>query len=159
MSKVSRKSAGATTPALARPVATLAAQAERVLAARAEIERLVDGSLTVADRVHARSSDGLLYEHQQRLIGQILTTKAESLAGAAAQIPIATAFVEELFDSYSDDSPEARRIIGMLRLALYSISAVVHAEAGLSRETPLPTYFMPARDDPHDILAAALSLR
>lgn len=139
------------------PVAILAAEAEHVLAARAEIERLDKSIATASERIQSMAAVGLLYDHQQRLVAQILTTKAKSLAGAAAQLPIATAFVEELYDSYSDDSPEARRIIGTLRLALYSISAVVHAEAGASPEARLPDYFMPIRSDPHEGLASALT--
>lgn len=156
MSKANRKPAGADAAPMACPVAILAAQVEQVLAARAEIERLDGSSAEASDRVWAHATDGLLYDHQQRLVAQLLTTKAISLAGAAAQLPIAAAFVEELYDSYSDENPEARRIIGMLRLALYSISAVVHAEAGVSPQARLPEYFMPLRNNPHEALAGAL---
>lgn len=157
MSKANRKPAEADAAPVACPVAILAAQVERVLAARAEIERLDGSRAEASDRIHARATDDVLYDHQQRLVEQVLTTKAASLAGAAAQLPITAAFVEELYDSYSDDSPEARRIIGMLRLALYSISAVLHTEAGVSPEARLPEYFMPVRNDPHGQLEAALA--
>lgn len=147
---------GAATAPMACPVATIAAQTERVLAARAEIERLDAGQMTITDRVQARADDDLLCAHQQRLVERVLTTKATSLAGAAAQLPIATAFVEELYD-LADDTPRAREIIGMLRLALYSISAVVHVEAYLLPAARLPEYFMPAQNDPHEMLASALA--
>lgn len=156
MSKANRKPAEADAAPMACPVAILAAQVEHVLAARAEIERLDGSRAEASERIHAQATDNLLCDHQQRLVEQVVTTKATSLAGAAAQLPIATAFVEELYDSYSDDSHEARRIIGMLRLALYSISAVVHAEAGVSVEARLPEYFMPMRNDPHEEIASAL---
>ncbi len=56
----------------------------------------------------------------------------------------------------SERFTEVTRNRAELRLALYSISAVVHAEAGASREARLPAYFMPVRNDQHERLATAL---